>query len=284
MALGASLQIYLPSGSTEGIWIVQKSNWTGIGLVIPRNHFNEARQRSEINSPGVYTLVGPALGESFDQRIYIGESDNVRQRLENHLSQKDFWNKAVVFTAKDGSLNKAHIQQIEYRLLKLAREAGRSEVDNGNAGKASVISESESAMTEGFLQEMLTLYPITGLNAFGLTTEQVVGAENLLHCAGPDAQAEGYETADGFVVKAGALFRRQSVSSRAPRMIKRIESMISDGILVVENEKQLRLKTDHLFSSPSMAADCVLGRSANGRTDWKRQDGKTLKQLQEDRD
>jgi len=36
---------------------------------------------------------------------------------------------------------------------------------------------------------------------------------------------------------------------------------------------------DYSFSSPSTAA--VLGRSANGRIEWKAADGRTLKELQE---
>jgi hypothetical protein len=35
------------------------------------------------------------------------------------------------------------------------------------------------------------------------------------------------------------------------------------------------------FSSPSTAAAVVLGRSANGRVEWKAADGRTLKEIQE---
>lgn len=38
---------------------------------------------------------------------------------------------------------------------------------------------------------------------------------------------------------------------------------------------------DYTFTSPSLAAQVVLGRSANGRIDWKDGSGKTLKALQE---
>ena len=38
---------------------------------------------------------------------------------------------------------------------------------------------------------------------------------------------------------------------------------------------------DYAFSSPSTAAGVVLGRSANGRTEWKDQQGRTLKAIQE---
>ena len=42
-----------------------------------------------------------------------------------------------------------------------------------------------------------------------------------------------------------------------------------------------RLTHDHLFSSPSTAAACFLARSANGRTEWKDSEGRTLRDIQE---
>jgi uncharacterized protein DUF4357 len=43
----------------------------------------------------------------------------------------------------------------------------------------------------------------------------------------------------------------------------------------------LRFSQDYTFGSPSTASAIVLGRSSNGRTDWKDASGRTLKQLQE---
>ena len=48
-------------------------------------------------------------------------------------------------------------------------------------------------------------------------------------------------------------------------------NVIKDGIL----------QENQLFSSPSYAAAFLLGMPTNGRTDWKNQDGKTLKELEE---
>jgi hypothetical protein len=37
---------------------------------------------------------------------------------------------------------------------------------------------------------------------------------------------------------------------------------------------------DHIFSSPSTAAVMIMGRNANGLTEWKSKDGKTLKEFE----
>jgi hypothetical protein len=50
--------------------------------------------------------------------------------------------------------------------------------------------------------------------------------------------------------------------------------------LIADRDK-FRFTQDYTFNSPSMASDVVLGRSSNGRVDWKDATGKTLKELQE---
>ena len=57
------------------------------------------------------------------------------------------------------------------------------------------------------------------------------------------------------------------------------QELISNGVLQTDNGKY-RFAQDYAFNSPSTAAAIVLGRSANGRIEWKDAQGKTLKELQ----
>jgi Domain of unknown function (DUF4357) len=56
--------------------------------------------------------------------------------------------------------------------------------------------------------------------------------------------------------------------------------LVEDGVLVADCSG-LRFTKSYVFNSPSTAAGVVLGRSANGRIEWKDQTGATLKQRQE---
>src|SRR5262245_40988184 len=107
---GFSVRVFLPDGDPSGIKVIEKSNWTGTGLVIPRALFARAIIRPELGRTGVYLLVGEAENGPLP-RIYVGEGDPVRPRLEQHGRAKDFWTHAVVFTSKDQGLNKAHVQR-----------------------------------------------------------------------------------------------------------------------------------------------------------------------------
>jgi hypothetical protein len=59
------------------------------------------------------------------------------------------------------------------------------------------------------------------------------------------------------------------------------EKLISTGVLS-PTENYYRFTQDYSFSSPSTAAAIVMGRSANGRVEWKDKSGKTLKSIQEE--
>jgi hypothetical protein len=58
------------------------------------------------------------------------------------------------------------------------------------------------------------------------------------------------------------------------------QQLITNGVLALA-DGLYRFTQDYSFSSPSTAAAVVLGRSANGRIEWKDALGRTLRALQE---
>lgn len=276
--LGTSIRIFLADGGADGVWVVEKSNWTGKALMAPRTRYRDLRARPDLGGPGVYLLVGPSESGLPASRVYVGETDDLPGRLDYHNRSTDFWSRAIVFTSKDANLNKAHIRYLEARLIGLAAVANRSELDNGNAGSLAPLSEADTAEAEAFLTEMLLIYPVLGVQAFQKAEEQPSSSVRL-HLSGKDSKAEGTETADGFVVYAGSLARTVEVPSIHAYGIQLRKTLLEKG-LFVENDAHLRLTEDYVFASPSAAAMVMLGRTANGRVEWKTAEGRTLKELQ----
>ena len=276
--LGASIRIYLADGGADGVWVVEKSNWTGKALMAPRTRYRDLRARPELHGPGVYLLIGPTDSGLPSSRVYIGETDDLAGRLDNHNKNKDFWNRAIVFTSKDANLNKAHIRYLEARLIGLAKSANRAELDNGNDGSLQRLSEPDTAEAEAFLAEMLLIYPVLGVQVFQKAEEQPSSSVRL-YLSGKDTRAEGTETADGFVVYAGSLARASEVPS-IHAYGTQLRAALLDRGLFVEDGKHLRLTEDYMFASPSTAAMVMLGRNANGRVEWNTAAGQTLKELQ----
>ena len=59
-----SIRMFLPDGDPDGLRLVEKSNWTGVGVVFSRSIYKDVAQRGEFDKPGVYVLVGPSDGRS----------------------------------------------------------------------------------------------------------------------------------------------------------------------------------------------------------------------------
>jgi len=275
---GFSVRIFIPSGNPDGLRIIEKSHWIGQGLFFPRALFAEARQRDELKRTGVYVLWGP--GESGQLlRIYVGEGDSVLSRLDQHAKQKDFWTHAVVFTSKDQNLNKAHVKYLEARLVQLAADAKRAELDNGNIPQLPTLSEADKADAEAFLQDILLCLPILGLNVFEKAKAPGEKSRDLI-LRGKGIEARGQDTAEGFVVRAGSL----AVKDEAPSIhgyLKEVRrALLAQGVFADE-DTHYRLTQDYTFNSPSTAAGVLLGRSANGRIEWRDAQGRTLKEIQE---
>ena len=271
-----SIRIFLPGGDPAGLRTIEKSNWTGAGLVIPRTTFADARSRRELKRAGIYILVGPPE-ESGLPRIYIGEGDPVGPRLDQHASKKDFWITAIAFTSKDENLNKAHVQYLESRLVELATKAKRCVLDNGNVPTLPSLAEAEAADAEGFLAEIQLCLPILGLSVF--TPAAASTTRKPLQIIAKGITAKGLPTSEGFVVIAGSSAVLGEVAS-CPSAVKSTRAaLVQNGVLKLSGDSYV-FTQDYVFGSPSTAAAVVQGRSANGRVDWKDSKGRTLNEIQ----
>ena len=275
---GFSIRIFLPDGSPDGLRIIQKSNWTGKGVVCPRSLFGEARKQEEFEKTGVYLLLGPATDSGLP-KAYIGEGDPMRPRLEQHAAKKDFWTTVILFLSKDENLNKAHVQYLEARLCQLANEAKRCELENGNTPQRPSLSQEDAAEVEGFLDEMLLCFPVLGVTIFEKPASPAPSAQ-LFFIKVRDVDAVGYESPQGFVVRAGSEANAAVSDSAQDWIHKSRQGLKQNGILISKGEK-LVFTQDYDFNSPSAASTTLLGRNDNGRTSWRTKAGVSLKEVQE---
>jgi hypothetical protein len=278
-----SLRIFVADGDPDGLRTVERSNWNGKALIFPHALYTQVRSRPEFEQPGVYLLLGPRT-DGPGERIYVGEGDPLKPRFDDHFANKDFWNRAVFFVAGPGQLNKAHVQFLEAQLVSRAKAAKLMPLENGNNPTEPTLSEADRADMEVFLHHILGMLPVLSIHAFEQSTPSTAdGKFPLLNCHARGADATGQETPQGFVIHAGSLAvadEAPSLKQHFPYITKLRADLVTSGVLVSENGK-LRFTQDYTFSSPSLASSVVSGGSSNGRSDWKDNSGKTLKQLQE---
>ena len=154
-----TIHIFSTTGDPDGIRIIHKSNWSGVGVVFPRSSLKEVLNEEDAQNPGVYILVG-ALAE---ETIYIGEADPISARLKQHL-KKD-WSWGIFFVDSHG-LGKTEIKFLESELVKIAQKEANSILMNRNAPNRPNMTRQSKAAANVFLQEMLLILPMIGINAF----------------------------------------------------------------------------------------------------------------------
>jgi hypothetical protein len=167
-------------------------------------------------------------------------------RLEQHAKQEDFWTHAAVFTSKDQNLTKAHVKYLGARLV---------------------------------LADLLLCLPIVGVNVWEKTKALGSKSRDLILKA-KGIEARGQDAAEGFVVRAGSQAVKDEVPSIHACLSEVRRALVAQGVLE-DVGTVYRLTQDYTFNSPSTAAGVLLGRSANGRQEWKDLRGRTLKEIQE---
>lgn len=279
MKFGKTIKIFLIDGEPNGRMTCELSNWSGKPYKIPRIKVKDCIDRNDLVSTGVYLLLGK--DEEGKELVYIGEAESILKRLNQHLNQKDFWNEAIVFISKDENLNKAHVKYLENRLHNIAHSAKRYKVENSIIPTQSSISESDRAEMEEFVENIKMLVNTLGHKVFDekrdFKPKQKVEIFAIKAARGADGQGE--PTSDGFVVLKGSKAASTIVNSMTPSFVKLRQKLIDEGVLVNKIE-YFEFSDDYIFSSPSTAAVMVMGRNANGLSEWKLKDGKTLKEFE----
>jgi hypothetical protein len=208
-----TIRVFVADGDPDGVRVVDRMNWTGVGVVFPREQWQSVRGRAELIRTGVYILVGYKEGDEDLPTLYIGEGDVVRDRIDSHFQNKDFWEHCYAFTTSNNGLNKAHVRWLERELIQQSKRTQRSKLDNGTAPPEPPLTEPERADSRAFLHEILQVLPIMGLRAFelakpvasprapavvevakaGVTSPISAGSDNDLVVIVP-AQEEGFES------------------------------------------------------------------------------------------
>ena len=264
------IELLLLDGNPNERILCNLTNWDGICFKIPRTKIKESKDRKELKKTGIYLLFGK---NNDADAIYIGEAENIYERLIQHLSRKDFWNECIVFMKKDDSLNKAHIKYIENVLYNTAIEINRYIVENTTIPTKSNISEFDAVAMEEFIDYIKMLTNILGYRVFEeIVSEKIIEEEEMYYIRSIGLEAKGIFTNEGFVVFKGSESNNEFKKASMEYLRIKWSELRRTGI--IENNKFTK---DYLFASPSTAAAIILGRNANGLTEWKNKDKQTLK-------
>ena len=277
MAYGKAIELFLVNGTAESLITAELSNWNGKAIKIPRTEISSC-ERDDIKGVGVYFLI--CQEDDGTDSVYIGEAENVLDRLSQHLrdyqsgKEKYYWNAAVIFVGRD--LNKALIRYLENRFVEIAKECGRYTILTKNTYKKTVLKEAQIASMEEFIDNVKILINSLGYKVL-VPVPKATDNTVYLFCKGSGASAKGFVSAGGFTVLKGSSVSDHTVPSletRGKTYYKLRNALIKDGTIV-----DRVFTRDYEFNAPSAASAVILGHTSNGNVDWKTGDGTKLKDL-----
>lgn len=293
---GKSINLFLMDGTASGRIKCTLANWTGVAYKLPRTELEKCKGRDDLSQSGVYFLFGTS-DQTGENVVYIGQAgtrkngEGILYRLQEHKRNpdKDYWTEAVVFTTSNNSFGPTEISYLENRFTNLALTAKRYAVKNGNDPTPGNITEEKESELEEFVDYSKIVMGTLGHRVFESLAEvkhpieinsniAVEGDGLLLHMkrksrkSGQTIEAECKQTTEGFVVLKGSHIELNDSDSIPPgiKEARQKAKVDENGIL----------QEDVLFKSPSYAAAFVIGGHANGLTEWKTGDGKTLKEIE----
>ena len=274
---GRSLELFFIDGRPDGMLTAEVFNWTGHVLRVPRTQIVEGLARPETGYTGIYVLIGDKEGAPL---AYIGEAEEMRSRLKEHIIRRDWWDYAILITSASNNLHKAHVKYLESRMVEIAREVAAIPLENGNTPPRSSLSEAAISNMEGFIETLLMVLPAIRVDMFLKKTRRPEA-----NPAGKDQAADPpvFEfkmprhnlTATAIlkggemIVQAGSAARYEWVGEprHATNYSHLYSELVAGGVLALNGDCRT-FTQDYAFTSPSAAAAVVSGRSANGRTSW----------------
>lgn len=288
---GKNFNLYLMDGDVTGRIKCTLANWTGLVYRIPRLYLDKCKDRQDLKQSGVYFLFGK--NDNGEDDVYIGQAgirkngQGVLFRVTEHLKDEAYFSDAVMLITQNNSFGPTEISYLENRFTNMAISTDRFHVRNGNDSNPGNVTEEKESELEEFIEYSKMVLGVLGYKVFiPLVKEKVEDVveekeELLLYLSRKSKksnriiEAKCMRTNEGFVVLKDSMI--EEIDSRAiPKVIKDIREKCKAQNEIVDG----RLSKNYLFNSPSYAAAFVLGMHTNGRTDWKTENGISLKDLE----
>lgn len=274
-----TLELFFIDGKPDGMLTAEVFGWTGHILVAPRTRLPDALKRKESSYTGVYILLGE---QNEEPMAYIGEGENIANRIKSHDSKKDWWTRAVLITSAANNLHKAHVQYIESKLVSEGIQAANIKFENGTNPSLPSLSEAAQANMEAFIDQLLMVLPAIRVDLFTskakpqkITRQAVSSSEQESPIFELTLKKEGITATaileDGeFVVQQGSLARGEYIGERSDRYSywKQYDKLVEQGILADKGGHKV-FTVSYAFSSTSAAGAVCNGRSTAGPIAWK---------------
>ena len=272
-----TITTYLLTDNPSGIKEVWVENKNCCCTYFPRTDSKIAKRRQELCQPALYCLFGEELGTDTDKQVYIGETEDFTKRIQSHATY-DFWNEALVFTAKDQLLTKSEVQYLECLAIEKASEARNyNTTQNKQKPKFPHLAENRVEIVKDFFNEIAFLSSFSGFNLF--EDYEKIEDKKKWYCKVKGICAQGIYTGKKFILLKGSQIVKKESKSANKTIRRARETIVGDGDKAIDRGDYYELPSHIEINSPSLASSIVSGGRSNGWTSWKSKDGKTMDEV-----
>lgn len=296
---GRQIRLFYVDGNHQGIVRAELMNWTGYVYAAPRASLKHLMAKEDAHGSGIYFLMSKSQELEGKYSVYVGETVNGTQRMQNHDYTKDFWDTVVLVQCKDTTLTKTHCAYLEYQAYQFIKEKTLYQLENGRelndyAGK---LSDADISDMDTFLDNLGFVLPALGVNVLtpvvsttsrnqiikptgiqpadieqshtlDLVQDEPIEAEFFILNPSHTVNAKAYIKGGVFYVRQGSIGKSKHSESQHNFVINQSQSLIDKGMIRVDSER-VEFVQDVAFTSPSTPASILFGRPASGPATWK---------------
>lgn len=261
-------------GEPNGVRICRCTLSTMTTVFVPRSLLSRAKQIADLPLRGIYYLINDEDGAI--SRLYVGQTQQGIARLDDHNAKKDFWNKALLFLSDDmQSFSLDNVSALEKYAIEQATASKRYSVEN-KVDPRYVIDQYQKPTVEQIYEEIAFVMGAFGYQIEG--SDDALANVKLFYTSRRGVRARGVYTGETFDVLDGSPVDL-AARPKLDRYQRLREELLASGNLVRRQDGSGMLMKTVSFSTPSGAADFVLGGSNNGWIEWKDGDKQTLDAL-----
>lgn len=160
--------IRIAETDSPGITEITADGWDG--RILRMSHSTCCRWIASSATPqqaGVYLLYADHFDRvTHGNRLYVGQTGVIGQRLGQHIGKKEFWTAVIIFTSGGDWMNVAYTPNIEQHFIKWAKLANRYDLDNGDDGRVEHLGIDDQARLQSFLAGVRPVLRLAGIDVF----------------------------------------------------------------------------------------------------------------------
>lgn len=299
MAQHRTMTTQFIDGEPEGLRLCNCVGSLITTVCMPRNRLARARQL-ELPSRGIYFLLKV---DSLDvRRLYVGQTTQGVNRLNDHNQKKHWWDRAVLFLSDDSrSFTLDNVSGLEKYAIEQAMHDCPGIVENKVVPQHE-IPEYDRPFIESLYGEVRFMMATMGLRVDKAPTNdkpvafpQVDPESLVIETAPPVVNAEAVPVsmtkrkvtvrglynpkADRLVVLHGSpIDLAAPLSDKDKATSPKRQALFDSGELVDNGDGMGTLLVDVPLPSPTAAARFAFGGSINGRKYWQVEGGRSIKE------